>query len=123
MNEAQKNITNTPLYKADSVQDAIDARRYRYLRERDLDTIESGGIFAGSTPDNVVVNGADLDRRVDDALAAEDKIQRMMRALARTVGVKRSRGDEAIVNDEADGEDAIAINCRDLVKFYEGDGE
>lgn len=45
-----------------------DAARYRYLRERDLDTIEKGGIFAGRTPDNVVVNGDDLDAAIDAAL-------------------------------------------------------
>lgn len=49
-------------------QSALDARRYRYLRERDLDTIDKGGVFAGMTPENVVLNGDDLDRAVDAAL-------------------------------------------------------
>lgn len=42
-----------------------DADRYRWLRERDLDTIDKGGVFVGRTPDNVVLNGDDLDRAVD----------------------------------------------------------
>lgn len=45
-----------------------DARRYRYLRERDLDTIRTGGIFAGRVPQNVVVNGDDLDAAIDEAI-------------------------------------------------------
>lgn len=41
------------------------ARRYAYLRERDLDTIDNGGVFAGMTPINVVLNGDDLDKAID----------------------------------------------------------
>ncbi|KGC50927.1 hypothetical protein [Burkholderia pseudomallei] len=43
------------------------ADRYRYLRERPLDAVSSGGVFAGKTPDNVVLNGADLDAAIDAA--------------------------------------------------------
>lgn len=43
--------------------------RYRYLRERNLDAISKGGVFAGKTPDNVVLNLDDLDRAIDIALA------------------------------------------------------
>jgi hypothetical protein len=50
-----------------------DAARYRYLRERDLDTLRVGGIFVGITPDNVVVNGEDLDRSVDRAMSEEKR--------------------------------------------------
>ena len=42
-----------------------DAFRYRFLRDRDLDSINAGGVFAGKTPDNVVLNGADLDAAID----------------------------------------------------------
>ena len=52
---------------------ARDAARYRWLRSRDLDTIHEGGVFAGLTPENVVINGADLDRYVDAAIAAESR--------------------------------------------------
>lgn len=45
------------------------ADRYDYLRERDLDTLHMGGVFAGKTPDNVVLNGEDLDAAIDAALA------------------------------------------------------
>lgn len=44
------------------------AKRYAYLRERSLDAIKSGGVFAGMTPDNVVLNGDDLDAAIDAAL-------------------------------------------------------
>ena len=46
-----------------------DAARYRWLRERDLDTISDGGVFAGVTPDNVVLNGDDLDQAVDAGMS------------------------------------------------------
>ena len=48
----------------------IDAARYQWLRERDLETISRGGVFAGKTPDNVILNGDDLDRAIDAAIAA-----------------------------------------------------
>lgn len=44
------------------------AARYDFLRERDLDTIEKGGVFAGNTPQNIVLNGVDLDEAVDQAM-------------------------------------------------------
>jgi hypothetical protein len=47
-----------------------DAERYQYLRTRDLDTIEQGGVFAGLTPNNVVLNGDDLDVAIDAARLA-----------------------------------------------------
>lgn len=56
------------LEEAGDTRRALDGRRYRYLRERDLDTINMGGVFAGMTPQNVVLNGDDLDRAVDAAL-------------------------------------------------------
>ena len=49
---------------------ATDARRYRWLRERDLDTIHSGGVFAGQVPENLVLNGDDLDGAVDAAIGS-----------------------------------------------------
>lgn len=44
---------------------ARDAARYRFLRSKDLDTINRGGVFAGKTPHNIVLNGDDLDVVVD----------------------------------------------------------
>lgn len=46
-----------------------DAARYQWLRERDLETISHGGVFAGKTPDNVILNGEDLDAACDAAIA------------------------------------------------------
>ena len=48
-------------------------RRYAHLRSRNLDTIKTGGVFAGMTPDNLVLNGADLDAAIDDAMKGEPK--------------------------------------------------
>ena len=47
-----------------------DAERYRWLRSRNVDAIKSGGIFAGLTPENVVLTGEELDHAIDAAKAA-----------------------------------------------------
>jgi hypothetical protein len=47
------------------------AVRYAWLRHRDLHTIKSGGVFAGMTPQNVVLNGADLDEAIDAGMEKE----------------------------------------------------
>jgi hypothetical protein len=50
----------------DSVESLLrDAMRYRKLRDADINTIRKGGVFAGLTPDNVVINGDDLDIAID----------------------------------------------------------
>jgi len=46
-----------------------DASRYQWLRARDLDTIGRGGVFAGKTPDNLILNEEHLDAAVDAAMA------------------------------------------------------
>lgn len=50
----------------------LDAARYRWLRTRNLDAISAGGVFAGKTPENVVLNGDDLDAAIDLAMVAGD---------------------------------------------------
>jgi hypothetical protein len=52
-----------------------DAERYRVLRQADVDTIHNGGLFAGLTPDNIVINGHDLDRLTDAVIAARKEVQ------------------------------------------------
>ncbi len=47
----------------------LDAGRYRWLRSRDLETISQGGVFAGMTPDNLVLNEETLDQAIDAAMA------------------------------------------------------
>ena len=42
-----------------------DVQGQRRLLERDLNTLHEGGVFAGRTPHNVVLNGADLDEAID----------------------------------------------------------
>lgn len=49
----------------------LNAARYLWLRERGLDTISQGGVFAGQTPENVVLNGEDLDQAIDSAMNAD----------------------------------------------------
>ena len=50
-----------------------DAARYRWLRSRDLDTIDAGGIFIGRVPENTVINGEDADRAIDAAISPRIK--------------------------------------------------
>ena len=57
--------------KADILELHKDAARYQWLRSRDLDAIDRGGIFVGMTPQNVVINGDDLDKAIDAAMSAE----------------------------------------------------
>ncbi len=44
------------------------AIRYAYLRAKPLTAIQDGGVFAGRTPDNVVLNGDDLDNAITTEL-------------------------------------------------------
>lgn len=57
------------------------ALRYAYLRSRDLDAIDEGGVFAGKVPDNVVLNGEDLDTAIDAAFGGKQAaaLERMAR--------------------------------------------
>ncbi|WP_139121043.1 hypothetical protein [Pseudomonas mosselii] len=48
-----------------------DAERYRWMRHRNLDTISQGGVFAGQTPENLVLNEETLDEAIDAAMAKE----------------------------------------------------
>ncbi|MCL6701119.1 ead/Ea22-like family protein [Pseudomonas sp. T1.Ur] len=52
-----------------------NAERYEVLRQADLDTIHNGGLFAGLTPENVVVNGGELDVLVDAVIASRKEPQ------------------------------------------------
>lgn len=46
------------------------AVNYAFLRAQSLDSVECGGVFVGKTPDNVVLNGEDLDLAVRAAMKA-----------------------------------------------------
>mgnify|MGYP000274161371 CR=1 FL=1 len=59
--------------KGATADDKRDAQRYRWLRARDLNTIERGGVFAGDTRQKVVLNGEDLDLAVDAAMSCSDE--------------------------------------------------
>ena len=49
-----------------------DMARYRWLRDRDIETINEGGVFAGQTPENIVINGKALDDEIDAAMLMQD---------------------------------------------------
>lgn len=48
-----------------------DAERYQYLRSKSLETINEGGVFAGMTPENLILNGTDLDESIDNEIVDE----------------------------------------------------
>lgn len=56
----------------DRLQDELrrDAARYRYLRNHRTTeaSITLGGVFVGLVPENRILGGEDLDRRVDSAM-------------------------------------------------------
>ena len=71
---AQENLFKSfKLSESQKSANCHDADRYRYLRNRDLDTISRGGVFAGLTPDNLVLNGIDLDKEIDTQMKREQK--------------------------------------------------
>jgi len=47
-----------------------DAMRYQWLRKKDLDTIQNGGVFGGQTPENVVLSEDELDTAIDREMIA-----------------------------------------------------
>lgn len=51
-----------------------NADRYLVLRQADVDTIQNGGLFAGLTPDNIVINGNHLDEATDAVIAARKEV-------------------------------------------------
>lgn len=56
-------------------QDKLDAARYRWIRNRDENTIENGGIFAGQTPQNLILTKQDLDKAIDAEMSADKPIK------------------------------------------------
>jgi len=68
-----------------------DAARYQYLRNADINAVYSGGLFAGKTPDNLVLNGEDLDNEIDAAMGCNfidrDK-EKLVDAVSEKMGFK-----------------------------------
>lgn len=71
--DSEDNLTMASAIIMQREADARDAARYRWLRSRDLETISQGGVFAGMTPENVILNREDLDEAVDAAIAAQTR--------------------------------------------------
>ncbi|MBX9831966.1 MAG: hypothetical protein K2X78_02855 [Burkholderiaceae bacterium] len=63
--EASQEAEHIAALIATSAQAGRYAERYAWMRDRDLSTIHQGGVFAGKTPENVVLNGDDLDAAID----------------------------------------------------------
>jgi hypothetical protein len=81
----------------------VDAGRYRWLRERNLDTIQRGGVFGGRTglhgSGGMVLNLDDLDKAIDDAIAEEQAVvleqsERLDGTIMQTV--RLASGDEVV---------------------------
>lgn len=64
-------VSETADQIAVQITNTRNAQRYAWLRDRDLSTIHQGGVFAGKTPDNVVLNGVDLDEAIDQERGAQ----------------------------------------------------
>ncbi|MDR8389118.1 hypothetical protein MKS85_26770 [Pseudomonas sp. JL2] len=74
LNERDEQLTSLEQrrYAEQQAREAAEcnAARYRWLRGRNLETIHQGGVFAGKTPENMVINGVDLDNAIDAAIEA-----------------------------------------------------
>ena len=53
-----------------TIADALDAERYRWLRNCDVETRDNGDVFVGCAKGKIVLNGADLDAVVGAAITA-----------------------------------------------------
>lgn len=62
-----------------------NANRYLVLRQADVDTIQNGGLFAGLVPENLVINGEDLDRRTDAVIEEQRAFAKALLAAAAPV--------------------------------------
>jgi|GEM_PF-3751352 len=81
--------------------DAKDAARYRWLRSRDVDAIGQGGVFAGLTPDNLVLSGVDLDRAVDEARGHDEPVDLdavLIQGLDRALEAARAEGNQSMID-------------------------
>lgn len=66
---SEKDAARLRVFMDECNSQACDAKRYRWLWNRDLDTIKKGGVFAGMVPENVVINGKDLDMAIDESMS------------------------------------------------------
>ena len=53
-----------------TIADALDAERYRWLRNCDVETRDNGDVFVGCAKGKIVLNGADLAATVGAAITA-----------------------------------------------------
>jgi hypothetical protein len=73
--ESQTGLTDGKVSECQQCTNARYAARYRWLRERDLDTISKGGVFAGLMPHKLVLSGSDLDKAIDSAIRKAEEIE------------------------------------------------
>ena len=60
-------VCDSELKKHEEEQQAkTNAQRYLHLRSKDIDSIDNAkGLFVGHVPENIVINGVDLDQMID----------------------------------------------------------
>jgi len=85
--ESQTGLTNGKFSECQNCTNARDAARYRWLRDRDLDTISKGGVFAGLMPDKIVLNGGDLDKSVDGAIRRAEEVEQSVNDFSLTASI------------------------------------
>ena len=69
--EASEEAGHISAQVSKSAETGLYAERYAWLRDRDLSTIHRGGVFAGKTPENLVLSGDDLDAAIDAQMESE----------------------------------------------------
>jgi len=98
---------------------------YAILRNAPIDAIKSGGVFAGRTPDNVVINGADLDAATFGA-AAQQSIDQQVESINAVFDVWRNGEDAsmtlALSAPPADG-DRVEAAIDDYIDGYVMEGD
>jgi len=98
---------------------------YAILRNAPIDAIKSGGVFAGRTPDNVVINGADLDAATFGA-AAQQSIDQQVESINAVFDAWRNGEDAsmtlALSAPPADG-DRVEAAIDDYIDGYVMEGD
>ena len=98
---------------------------YAILRNAPIDAIKSGGVFAGRTPDNVVINGVDLDAATFGA-AAQQSIDQQVESINAVFDAWRNGEDAsmtlALSAPPADG-DRVEAAIDDYIDGYVMEGD
>lgn len=66
---AYMGIANAEAGEAEALRK--NAARYLWLRAQPVEAVQEGGLFVGLVPNNIVINGDDLDHMVDGHMAID----------------------------------------------------